>query len=110
MLGKNTFEESDDDGNNKTDYHKTIGEGSTNKNTFKILVWRFENSARRKYVNGYTSKEKDVFESCRVRNCQYFYKDENILEADAILFYLHAVREAFKTRTWENMEKIPNLC
>ena len=26
------------------------------------------------------------------RNCEYFYEDKNILEADAVLFYLHAVR------------------
>jgi len=77
---------------NKTEDHgknKIEGDHEKNKTNYKILVWRFGNWAKRKYVNGYTSKEKDVFATCGVRNCEFFYEDEKILEADAVLFYLH---------------------
>ena len=37
------------------------------KENFKILVWKFEKWAKRKYVNAYTNKAKDVFADCSVR-------------------------------------------
>jgi len=68
----------------------TKAEGAqANKTKFKVLVWKFGNWAKRKYVNGYSSKPKDFFANCSVRNCEYFYEDENITSADAVLFYLH---------------------
>ena len=38
-----------------------------NEKNFKILVWKFGHWAKRKYVNGYTSKAKDFFANCSVR-------------------------------------------
>ena len=61
----------EDPGENKIkgDYDKNKIEDNQDKNKthFKILVWRFGNWAKRKYVNGYTSKENDVFATCEVR-------------------------------------------
>ena len=37
------------------------------RGNFKILVWKFEKWAKRKYVNAYTNKAKDVFADCSVR-------------------------------------------
>ena len=55
----------------KTEDHgknKIEGDHEKNKTNYKILVWRFGNWAKRKYVNGYgyTSKENDVFATCGV--------------------------------------------
>lgn len=76
-------------------------QAQNNSTHFKILVWRFGQYARKKYVNGYTSKAKDIFATCTVSNCDYFYEDENILEADAVLFYLHA--------SWTNIKHVKDL-
>ena len=37
------------------------------KKLFRILVWRFGDSARRKYVRSYSAAARDVFSACNVR-------------------------------------------
>jgi len=51
---------------NLTSDHKSTPQKTENR-TFKILVWRFEPWAKRKFVNGLTSKRKDFYDGCSVR-------------------------------------------
>ena len=47
---------------------ESLVNAATKGKIFKILVWKFGNSARRKYVNGIgSSKAKDFFVNCSVR-------------------------------------------
>ena len=62
--------------------------GTKKNKTFVIHVWKQMEHISKRFLNRYTDTWYDPFEFCSVRNCNFTSKDEDVTNADAVLFHL----------------------
>lgn len=63
--------------------------GPEQNKQFIIHVWKHKKHIARRFLKETSIEKFNPFEDCSVHNCQLTYNDEQVLQADAVLFHLH---------------------
>ena len=66
--------------------------GTLQPRNYTIHVWKHMDVVKKRFLYRYTGTFYDPFEFCSVRNCRFTSKDEDVTEADAVLFHLHQTK------------------
>lgn len=59
---------------------------------YKILVWRYGPTIENRHLKHFSGKKIDPFEYCPVKNCDITYSDNELKEADIVIFHLHRIK------------------
>lgn len=69
---------------------------SKSNNSFKILIWKYGPTMEARHLKRYSDKIYDPFENCSVNNCEITYEDEDLTNADLVIFNLFRMRNGLQ--------------